>query len=91
MNLLGTNSSTTLYSFDSIQFERGKVPVMIRESNSFVWMTQDEAVQYNRSYLDKIIRQKMARNLVESAQIRASYSQKEFMIKWIEDHLENKK
>lgn len=62
---------------------------MIRESNSFVWMTQDEAAQY-KSYWDKIIRQKMARNLVESAQIRASYSQKGFLIKWIEDHLENK-
>ena len=79
-NVMNANRSSILYSFDSIQLGRGKVPVMLRESNSFVWMTEDEAEQY-KSYYDKIIRQKMARNLVESAQIRASYSQKEFIIK----------
>lgn len=84
---MNTSSSSVLYSFDSIQLGRGKVPVMLRESNSFVWMTEDEAEQY-KSYWDKIICQKMVRNLVESAQIRASYSEKEFIIKWIEDHLE---
>ena len=86
--MMSTNSSTNSYSFETMQ-EKHKVPVLLRESDKMVWMTRDEAALY-RSYWDKIIRHNMAYELVDKAQIRASFSQKEFIIKWIEEHLQNK-